>query len=308
MKFGKFLLTVLTLSLLVSSSACNFDTELSFGEPEAPSADINKPTEEVTQIPTEEPTEKPTEPIITIDGITFDKMLKAKLNFAKTQAEICEILGKEGTLVEVPEVVYYFYINNSQNPGGVGVKFANTGDGYFVCEDIKITNDEFAIDISNRDPAILDQITVGKSFKEVLDITGYSGSYICGNSIVYEWNFGDNIKIRAEFGHNPKNNNASLSLFYLTLWDYDQTKTMADINREKLELGQVVADINEMFGQEGEEAAQGNRLWWDFEDGSSLVINAYMDTSDPSVFEGGTFHSDRAYRYAGSSYIILKYK
>ena len=52
----------LTLSLLVSSSACNFDTELSFGEPEVPTADINKPTEEVTQIPTEEPTEKPTEP------------------------------------------------------------------------------------------------------------------------------------------------------------------------------------------------------------------------------------------------------
>ena len=76
MKFGKFLVMALTLSLLVSSSACNFDTELSFGEPEVPTADIDKPTEEVTQIPFEEPTEKPTEPIITIDGITFDKTLK----------------------------------------------------------------------------------------------------------------------------------------------------------------------------------------------------------------------------------------
>ena len=60
MKLKKFLLTVLTLALLVSASACNFDTELSFGDPEAPTSNIDKPAGEVTQIPNEEPTEKPT--------------------------------------------------------------------------------------------------------------------------------------------------------------------------------------------------------------------------------------------------------
>ena len=89
MKLKKFLLTVLTLALLVSASACNFDTELSFGDPEAPTSNIDKPTEEQTQIATEEPTEKPTEPIITIDGITFDKSLKTKLKAAKTYADVC---------------------------------------------------------------------------------------------------------------------------------------------------------------------------------------------------------------------------
>ena len=63
MKLKKFLLTILTLALLVSASACNFDTELSFGDPEVPTSDIDKPTGEVTQIPNEEPTDKPTEPI-----------------------------------------------------------------------------------------------------------------------------------------------------------------------------------------------------------------------------------------------------
>ena len=61
MKLKKFLLTVLTLALLVSASACNFDTELSFGDPEVPTSNIDKPTEKPIGDPTEQPTEEPTE-------------------------------------------------------------------------------------------------------------------------------------------------------------------------------------------------------------------------------------------------------
>ena len=89
----KYLLLTLALLFCMSLFSCtfNFNEELLFGDPEIPTADIDKPTEEVTQIPTEEPTEKPTEPIITIDGITFDKSLKTKLKAAKNYAEVCEI-------------------------------------------------------------------------------------------------------------------------------------------------------------------------------------------------------------------------
>ena len=61
MKLRKFLLTVLTLALLISASACNFDTELSFGDPEVPTSNIDKPTEKPIGDPTEQPTEEPTE-------------------------------------------------------------------------------------------------------------------------------------------------------------------------------------------------------------------------------------------------------
>lgn len=61
MKLRKLLVVILTFVLLVSASACNFDTELSFGDPEVPTSNIDKPTEKPIGDPTEQPTEEPTE-------------------------------------------------------------------------------------------------------------------------------------------------------------------------------------------------------------------------------------------------------
>ena len=61
----KYLLLTLALLLCTSLFSCdfNFNEELVFGDPEVPSADIDKPVGEVTQIPFEELTDKATAPI-----------------------------------------------------------------------------------------------------------------------------------------------------------------------------------------------------------------------------------------------------
>ena len=102
MKLKKFLLTVLTLALLVSASACNFDTELSFGDPEVPTSDIDKPAGEVTQIPFEEPTDKPTEPIPPLEyGYgEYDASILQGARFEN------EVKIHDGTLI-IPEVAPY---------------------------------------------------------------------------------------------------------------------------------------------------------------------------------------------------------
>ena len=217
MKFGKFLLTVLTLSLLVSSSACNFDTELSFGEPEVPTADIDKPTEEVTQIPTEEPTEKPTEPIITIDGITFDETLKTKLYTAKTYAEVCEILGKEGTLVEHPEVIYYWTGTTDSGHYPVRIKFKASGEKFVICEDVSITLKEIGADPSKVPQDVLEQLTIGVTYEEADNIvTGNSrGLFQCGMPVEYQWDFGDDVKINLHFYNNVDRKKQDLSVMYI---------------------------------------------------------------------------------------------
>lgn len=297
MKASKLLVIFLTLSLLMSVTACNFDTELSFGDPEVPTSDIDKPTEEVTQIPTEEPTEKPTESIITIDGVTFDKTLKNRLDSASTYADICEILGKEGTLVESPDVVYFFYTKQNPHSHYLYIKFENTSEGFVVCEDIKVTNDRMKVDLSDRDPEILEQLTIGKSFKEVQDITGHWGLRDHGMPIVYEWNFSDNINIRIEFGNSIEDNNF-LDVLHIALWDYESTKTVADINRDKLQLGQTIAEINEMLGQEGKELFSGGGYIYTFEDGTTLRISVYCEGMDPSL------PIEANYKFAGSAYIV----
>ena len=282
----KYLLLTLALLFCTSLFSCtfNFNEELIFGDPEIPTADIDKPTEEVTQIPTEEPTEKPTEPIITIDGITFDETLKTKLNAAKTYADVCNILGKEGTIVEHPEVVYYFNTVSKPTPMyPICVKFAYNGEGYFVSEDIKVTNEEMNINLSNRDPAILEQITIGKSFKEVQDITGHYGLFDHGNLLVYEWKFNEDIKISVEFGNDLSSSEDKMKILHMALWDYESTKTITEINRDKLKVGQTIAEINEMFGQEGKHLASGIGCLYTFEDGKSLRVVTYQEGYDPSL-------------------------
>ena len=289
----KYLLLTLTLLLCASLFSCafNFNEELIFGDPEIPTADIDKPTEEQTQIPTEEPTEKPTEPIITIDGVTFDKSLKAKLNAAKTYAEVCEILGKEGTLVEHPEVVYYWNSALSKYP--IMAKFKITEDGHIVSENIRVTMENIGYNYANIPEEILDQITIGMTFEEVCDICGSSVIYDHGLPIIYEWYFDENTSIDVEFGNSLPYDQSTLTKVNVIFWDYDHTKTITDINREKLQLGQSIAEINELFGKEGRPNAQGNAFMWDFEDNKTLLVHTYMDFSDSTAVS----------RYCGISYI-----
>ena len=285
MKFGKFLVMALTLSLLVSSSACNFDTELLFGEPEVPSADIDKPTEEVTQIPFEEPTEKPTEPIITIDGITFDKSLKTKLYAAKTYAEVCEILGKEGTLVEHPEVVYYWDGTLDSKLFRVHIKFKASEERFVICEDVSVTMKSIGMDPSKVPQEVLEQLTIGVTYEEVENIIpgNNRGLFECGMPIEYQWDFGDDVKINLHFYNNVDRKKQDLSVMYIDFWDSESTNTDLQNFRANLKLGQTIAELNELLGMEGEDAAGGGKYWWDFEDGTRLQIGYYLDPSDTSL-------------------------
>ena len=299
MKLKKFLLTVLTLALLVSASACNFNTDISFGEPEVPTADIDKPTEEVTQLPTEEPTEKPTEPIITIDGITFDKSLKSKLNAAKTYADVCEILGKEGTLVEHPEVVYYWDGTIDSKIYRVYIKFKASDESYVICEDVSVTMNDLGVKPSIVPQEVLEQLTIGMTFEEADNIIPgkNTGIFTYGMPIVYEWEFNADTKISVEFGHSPYRSKDQMYILHIALWDYESTKTVAEINRDKLQLGQTIAELNELLGTEGEDAAQGGIYWWDFEDGTRLRIGYILDFSDTSL------PIEERMRFNGHSYI-----
>jgi hypothetical protein len=84
----------------------------------------------------------------------------------------------------------------------------------------------------------------------------------------------------------------------MALWDYENTRTIADINREKLKLGQSIADINEMFGQEGKELYSGGYYIYTFEDGTTLRISVYCEGMDPSL------PIEANYKFAGSAYIV----
>ena len=288
------LIAIQAILLLVS---CNFDSEILFGNPEVPIADIDKPTEEQTQIPTEEPTEKPTEPIITIDGITFDKSLKTKLKAAKNYAEVCEILGKEGTLVEQPEVIYYF--NTKDQSPYFCVKFENAQDNALVCEDPRITMGELGLDFSKRNPDMLEQITIGRSFEEVCNICGIQGAFLLGESIVCEWTF-DDINIRTEFKNTIKSNKNSWMISHIIFWDYETTKTIADVNREKVQLGQSYSELCELFGQTG--FIGGDTLKWKFEDGSELILG-YHYNYPASAEEDLT--REKLAKYNGVSKVII---
>ena len=283
----KYLLLTLTLLLCASLFSCafNFNEELIFGDPEIPTADIDKPTEEVTQIPTEEPTEKPTEPIITIDGITFDKSLKTKLKAAKTYAEVCEILGKEGTLVEHPEVIYFWIGTTDSEQYPVRIKFKASGESFVICEDVSVTLTEVGYDPSKVPQEVLEQLTIGVTYEEVENIIpgNYRGLFECGMPIEYQWDFGDDVKINLHFYNSVDRKKQDLSVMYIDLWDSESTNTDLENFRANLKLGQTIAELNELLGMEGEEASGGEKYWWDFEDGTRLQIGYYLDPTDTSL-------------------------
>ena len=283
----KYLLLTLALLFCTSLFSCtfNFNEELIFGDPEVPTADIDKPTEEVTQIPTEEPTEKPTEPIITIDGITFDKSLKTKLKAAKTYAEVCEILGKEGTLMEQPEVIYFWIGRTESEQYPVRIKFKASGESFVICEDVSVTLTEVGYDPSKVPQEVLEQLTIGVTYEEVENIIpgNYRGLFECGMPIEYQWVFGDDVKINLHFYNSVDRKKQDLSVMYIDLWDSESTNTDLENFRANLKLGQTIAELNELLGMEGEDAAQGGIYWWDFEDGTRLQIGYYLDPTDTSL-------------------------
>jgi hypothetical protein len=283
----KYLLLTLTLLLCASLFSCgfNFNEELIFGDPEVPTADIDKPTEEVTQTPTEEPTEKPTEPIITIDGITFDKSLKTKLKAAKTYAEVCEILGKEGTLVEHPEVIYYWTGTTDSGNYPVRIKFKASGEKSVICEDVSVTMTEVGYDLSKVPQDVLEQLTIGVTYEEVENIIpgNNRGHFQCGMPVEYQWDFGDDVKINLHFNNRVDRKKQDLSVMYIDFWDSESTNTDLQNFRANLKLGQTIAELNELLGMEGEDAAQGGKYWWDFEDGTRLQIGYYLDPTDTSL-------------------------
>jgi hypothetical protein len=239
----------------------------------------------VTQIPTEEPTEKPTEPIITIDGITFDKSLKTKLKAAKTYAEVCEILGKEGTLVEHPEVIYYWDTTIDSKHYRFYTKFKASGESFVICEDVSVTTKSIGIDPSKMPQEILEQLTIGVTYEEVENIIpgNYRGVFYCGMPVEYQWDFGDDVKINLHFNNRVDRKKQDLSVMYIDLWDSESTNTDLQNFRANLKLGQTIAELNELLGMEGEDAAQGGKYWWDFEDGTRLQIGYYLDPTDTSL-------------------------
>ena len=283
----KYLLLTLALLFCTSLFSCtfNFNEELIFGDPEVPTADIDKPTEEVTQIPTEEPTEKPTEPIITIDGITFDKSLKTKLKAAKNYAEVCEILGKEGTLVDHPEVIYYWDTTIDSKNYRFYTKFKASGESFAICEDVSVTTKSIGIDPSKMPQEILEQLTIGVTYEEVENIIpgNYRGVFYCGMPVEYQWDFGDDVKINLHFNNRVDRKKQDLSVMYIDLWDSESTNTDLQNFRANLKLGQTIAELNELLGMEGEDAAGGGKYWWDFEDGTRLQIGYYLDPTDTSL-------------------------
>ena len=297
MNLRKTLIALFCVLITVLLTSCNLNTDLSFGDPEVPSADIDKPTEEVTQIPTEEPTEKPTEPIITIDGITFDKTLKTKLNAAKTYADICEILGKEGTLMEQPEAVYYWTVTQDSKSFPIRIKFKATEKGYVICEDVSVTLVEIGADPSKVPQEVLEQLPIGLPFEEVNKIFPINpDSFQCGMPIEYQWDFGENIKINLHFYNRIEKEKQDLSVMYIDFWDSESTNTEIDIFRTNLKLGQTVAELNELFGVKGR-CGSPTHCVWTFADGTRLRIGCYLDASGISRSEEDMF------KFNGSSRI-----
>ena len=291
----KYLLLVLALLLCTSFAACDINAAISFGESEVPTQDSDTPTEALPEDQGESPSEKHTDapidipseesqkPSVTIDGITFDNALKAKINAAKNYEEICKILKKEATFIENSTVVYSFMIKSDSESYPILVRFKNLEDKAVVCEDAKVTTNEAGLDTDVISQDILKQITLGKTFEELLEICGRSAGFCFGDTLKYEWSFGEEIKIRANlvnFIHVERN---KLSVLYIDYWDSNVTNTTSEINRTKLEVGQTIAELNELFGQEGRFDSAIRKYWWDFDDGKSLEINYYEDKTDPTL-------------------------
>ena len=299
----KFLSIALTLCLCLCSVlaliACNGKSG-KIEEVENQAVDTkeisNEETEEITDAPTEKITE-PQDTTLVIDGIRFNNALKERLNSAKTYGEICEILGRDGTLVECPDVAYSF-VTEEANYCPIIVKFRTTDSGTFVCEDVAITSEGVGFDLSNADQVMLQQITEGKTFQELTDICGYKSAYLYGGAIVYDWSFGENIIIRVHFYHRLEKDKLNTEVMYIDFWDCEDTRTPLETFRANLEVGQSVAELNEILGVKG---SIGDPLHctWRFEDGTRFRISCYMDLSDKSLPQ------EEKVRFAGSALIIL---
>ena len=153
-----------------------------------------------------------------------------------------------------------------------------------MCEDISITNEKVGNNLANKDHQdILEQITVGKSFKEVRELCGKGMALEIAEPIKYEWSFQGDVKILIEFSNDPRVAKTNLNSLYIIFWDYESTKTASDIARESLTLGLSVREINEMFGEKGQELSSGFKFTWNLEEGKTLYVVVYLDNSDASL-------------------------
>ena len=139
----------------------------------------------------------------------------------------------------------------------------------------------------------------GKTFEELLEICGRSAGFYCGDTLKYEWSFGEEIKIRANFVNFIHVEREKLSVLYIDYWDSDVTNTISEINRAKLEVGLTISELNELFGQEGRFDSAIRKYWWDFDDGKSLGISYYEDKTDP------TMPLEKQAKFTGLSEIVI---
>ena len=210
----KYLLLTLTLLLCASLFSCafNFNEELVFGDPEVPTADINKPTEEVTQTPTEEPTEKPTEKpteTTTIDDISLldqieigmerkdvRKMLKVPYQELRTDIADRYFLS-DGR----PVYIRYHYHYKDKKLDKVTV--------------YQVQVDELV------DPEVASTISVGMTFGEVAELLNARGVSVGSGFIIYEYLLTDGRK--------------------LNIW-YSQENATSDINTLTVGRTKIISD------------------------------------------------------------------
>ena len=306
--FKKIISMLLVFSLLLLLSACgtcnksNEKDQQNIHTPEdtveITEAELTD-TENGTDKPTEKPTEKATEPQntdIVIDGIKFDEALKYRLKNAKTYGEVCEILGKEGTLIEAPECVTYWnctrVASDTELPECyVFIKFKLTEQGVVVSEDYVDTTATFSHTRLMIDESIKDDIVVGKSLEEIKSITGIEHpQFIMGGMYKYEWRFEENISISI-YLHNQTvfDTISDMEELYnahfcnIELWDNETAeKNMAESYFYQIKLGQSMSDVRNLIGKI-HSILDTNAYVWKFDDGTAISLGYYARPYEPGT-------------------------
>lgn len=297
------MLLIFSLLLLLSAcGTCNKSNEKDQQNIHTPEDTVEITEAELTDAengtdkPTEKPTEKATEPQstdIVIDGIKFDEDLKHRLNNAETYGEVCEILGKEGTLIEAPEAVtqWNFFRPSSYQ---LYMKFKRTDEGVILVEDMKQTTEECLGKIpANVTENMMNFLVAGKTIQEVKDFTNVQNpQFWYGDVYKYEWRFSDDIRVEAHIANATDCKERSISdvvVCYLELWDSDEiSKSEYDSIYSKLKVGQSYKEICDIIGKKG---SIGNLVCrWELDDGTQLVLRYYLkqgnDPKEITLFNG----------------------
>lgn len=305
--FKKIISMLLIFSLLLLLSACgtcNKSNEKDQQNTHTPEDTVEITEAELTDAengtdkPMEKPTEKATESQstdIVIDGIKFDEDLKHRLNNAETYGEVCEILGKEGTLIEAPNLVTQWAFNLYQSSSyQLYMKFKRTDNGVVLAEDMMLTTEECLGKIPSKVTEDMKSFLVaGKTLQEIKDFTNvqYPQPWY-GNVYKYEWRFSDDIRIEVHVQNATileEENFDSVSVCYIELWDSNiESQSEYDRIYSKLEVGQSYKEICDIIGKEG---SIGNLVCrWELDDGTQLVLRYYLkqgnDPKEITLFNG----------------------